>query len=74
MGLGSLEVASRTSFSAGTAELLFSHPDLAARTPEARYEVSADGQRFLLVESVGGGEPAKIWVVQNWHTEFRDRQ
>ncbi len=36
------------------------------------YDVSADGQRFVVPERVEGGEPAKIRVVQNWFEEFRD--
>ncbi len=36
------------------------------------YDVSADGQRFVLPAPVEGGEPAKIRVVQNWYEEFRD--
>ena len=38
------------------------------------YDVSADGQRFVLPEPVEGGDPAKIRVVQNWYEEFRDRE
>ena len=38
------------------------------------YDVSADGQRFVLPEPVEGGKPAKIRVVMNWYEEFRDRE
>ncbi len=41
------------------------------------YDVSADGQRFILAEPAGEGADApepSIRVVQNWFAEFRDRQ
>ena len=43
----------------------------------APYDVSADGQRFILAEPVeeGADAPApSIRVVMNWYEEFRDRQ
>ena len=39
-----------------------------------RYDVAADGQRFVLVESVGDVPAPVIRVVENWFTEFQDRQ
>ena len=43
----------------------------------APYDVSDDGQRFILAEPVGAGadtpEPS-IRVVQNWFAEFRNRE
>ena len=44
------------------------------RFPE--YGVSADGQRFVMVETLETGEekPLSIRVVQNWYEEFRDRE
>ena len=40
------------------------------------YDVSPDGNRFLLVlfEPEAEASAAKIRVVQNWHEEFRDRE
>ena len=34
------------------------------------------GQRFVLVDTVGGGEqgPAAILITQNWYEQFRDRE
>ena len=40
------------------------------------YDVSADGQRFVVVQNVGeaGEAPqATITVVQNWYAEFKDQ-
>ena len=45
-------------------------------TPPA-YDVSADGQRFVLIEPVGyEDEPEEraIHIIQNWYEEFRDRE
>ena len=61
------------SFSSGSPERLFSDPGLIRRWPHPSYDVSADGERFLMVEPVGGWRPAAIRVVQNWYEEFRDR-
>ena len=36
-----------------------------------RYDVAADGQRFIMIEDVG--ETPTVNVVQNWHLEFPDR-
>ena len=38
------------------------------------YDVSADGQRFVVAQPVGEVSEPKIRVVQNWHEEFRDRE
>ena len=41
------------------------------------YDVSADGQRFVMVQKVDGDEPDKpptITVVENWYAEFKDRE
>jgi serine/threonine-protein kinase len=37
------------------------------------YDVSADGQRFVVIEPVGEAVPPVIRVVQNWAAEFEDR-
>jgi hypothetical protein len=62
-------------FAAGPATRLFSHPALTnqANSTEPNYDVSADGQRILLPERVGGQE-RMIHVVQNWFAEFRDQK
>ena len=59
----------------GSVTRLFEHPSLAAGITIPQYDVSADGQRFLLAEPVGEdtAEPA-IRVVQNWFAEFKDRE
>ena len=66
-----------SSFSVGSATRLFEHPGLRATGNYAPYDISADGQRFILAEPVGERadvpEPS-IRVVQNWFEEFRERE
>ncbi len=73
--LVAVSVSSGSSFSVGSATRLFEHPGLGLATNYAPYDVSADGQRFILAESVEEGADAQpsIRVVQNWFAEFRDR-
>ncbi|MCP5117722.1 MAG: hypothetical protein GY953_43420 [bacterium] len=49
----------------GTAERLFEQPGI---SPQAgpHYDISPDGQRFVVVEPVGGEPERTIRVVQNW--------
>ena len=63
----------KTSFSAGSPSALFEHPSLKQANWDYQYNVSADGQRFVLAEPVGEAPKPSIRVVQNWYEEFRDR-
>ena len=71
--LVAVSVSSGSSFSVGSATRLFEHPGLRGATSYAPYDISADGQRFILAERVGAGGPS-IRVVMNWFEEFRDRE
>ncbi len=70
-----VSVSTAQGFSPGTPELLFRDRWLRGYFKQ-RYDVSADGQRFVLREAVEGeiGKPPAIRVVQNWYEEFRDRE
>ena len=72
--LVAVSVTTSPEFSVGPATRLFEHPSL-TRSFYPQYDVSADGQRFVLAAPVEaeGAEPS-IRVVQNWFEEFRDRQ
>ena len=75
--LVAVSVSSGSSFSVGSATRLFEHPGLSPGTNYAPYDVSVDGQRFILAEPVGEGADApepSIRVVQNWFAEFRSRE
>ena len=75
--LVAVSVSTAPSFSVGSATRLFEHPGLGAGFAYTPYDVSADGQRFILAEPVEEGaetpEPS-IRVVQNWFAEFRGRE
>ena len=72
--LVAVSVTTSPEFSVGPATRLFEHPSL-TRSFYPQYDVSADGQRFVLAApvEVEGAEPS-IRVVQNWFEEFRERQ
>jgi Tol biopolymer transport system component len=77
--LVAVSVSTEGDFSADEATRLFEHPSL--RLGElgnfAHYDVSADGQRFILPEPAGEGADApepSIHVVENWFEEFRARE
>jgi Tol biopolymer transport system component len=72
-----VSVTSGASFSVESAARLFDHPGLALGRDYGAYDVSLDGQRFVLAEPAGVGAdapPPSIRVVQNWYEEFRDRE
>ena len=70
-----VSVSTRPGFSVGKAARWFQNPNLPFPAGFAiRYDVSPDGERFVLREPVeeGGIQPA-IRVVLNWFEEFRGR-
>ncbi len=68
-----VDVSTDPTFRVGRPSALFEAPGAFAGRGQ-RYDVTADGQRFLYTESVGEGKPTEIRVVQNWFAEFKDRQ
>ena len=54
---------------AGTPRRLFP-VSLVPSSPETRYAKS-DGQRFLVVQPVGGNDPLPLTVVQNWTSRLK---
>ena len=69
----SVAVESGETFRPGTAETLFSGPYLAGQSLRGIYDVTEDGQRFLLVKRVEGGSNApaqSIVIVENWLEEL----
>ena len=73
-----VRVSTEGEFSAGSPKELFEHPGLRNSFNIPNYDVSLDGQTFILAKPVGydGTEasPPSIRVVQNWYEEFRDRE
>ena len=73
--LMAVAVTTAPNFSVGSTRPLFSDPGLAWPWTTPNYDVSPDGKRFLMVETLGAEQaqvPA-IHVVQDWYEEFRDR-
>jgi Tol biopolymer transport system component/predicted Ser/Thr protein kinase len=59
-------MTTRPTFAAGMATALFGD-----RFLQAGYDVSADGQRFVVLDQPSGEPPLAIHVVRNWFEEFR---
>ncbi len=68
-----LAVAIRTepTFSAGKPRLLFEGNYQLDAVGHPFYDVSPDGQRFLMVRPKGGGAPTQLYVVLNWGEELK---
>ena len=67
-------VSTEPAFATGTTTPMFRHESLGSGG--AGYDVRADGQRFVVAETVESEEkePPRIHIVQNWYEEFRDRE
>ena len=77
--LMAVPVKTEPDFSFSPPERLFASPGF-GRAPfrddtgiGPQYDVSADGERFVIVEPAEDVQPS-IHVVQNWYEEFRDRE
>ncbi len=73
--LMAVSVSTQQGFTRGQPQVLFESPDLAPDGIGA-YDVTADGQRFVMIAPFegDGAAPPKIRVVENWYEEFRDRE
>jgi hypothetical protein len=71
-----VDVTTQPTFSASTSKVLFEGQYWTPGPQSlAQYDVSPDGQRFLMIQGVGEGEggPSQIQVVLNWHQELLQR-
>jgi serine/threonine protein kinase/Tol biopolymer transport system component len=70
-----VDIATQPSFTAGAPRMLFERPYEPAPFPIANYDVSQDGQRFLMLKSVEQSEaaPTQINVVLNWFEELKQK-
>jgi eukaryotic-like serine/threonine-protein kinase len=69
-----VDVATQPSFSVGKPSVLFQKPYLPTTATTPFYDVSADGQRFLMIkrdEPTGSSSLTQIVVVQNWTEELK---
>ena len=68
----SVEITTRPGFAAGTLKMLFEGPYELSPVPTAYYDVSSDGQRFLMLKPiVQDSPPTHINVVLNWFEELK---
>jgi serine/threonine protein kinase/WD40 repeat protein len=75
--LMAVRVSTDPELKVGIPEPLFSSPGLPVSNVNVlAYDVTRDGQRFVVSEPIETGEEVleSIRVVENWHEEFRDRE
>lgn len=69
-----VDVATQPSFTAGKPRVLFEGPYLPTPLTSANYDVSPDGQRFLMLKPNESTEaPTQISVVLNWFEELKQK-
>ena len=70
-----VEITTQPSFSAGKPKVLFSGEYQPTPNMNSHYDVSSDGQRFLMVKTAGSAEaaPTQINVVLNWFEELKQK-
>jgi len=71
--LVAVSVTTEPTFSVGSARPLFDAQDAFVGRGHS-YDVSAEGQRFVMVETLEEPPAPLIRVVQNWFAEFRGRE
>jgi serine/threonine-protein kinase len=70
-----VDIATQASFAAGKPRMLFQGPYERTAATAPNYDVSPDGQRFLMLKPADTGEsaPTQINVVLNWFEELKSR-
>jgi eukaryotic-like serine/threonine-protein kinase len=70
-----VDVVTEPTFSSGRPRMLFEGKYVGSPFPLTgfAYDVSSDGQRFLMIEETGGTTPSQINVVLNWAEELKRR-
>jgi Tol biopolymer transport system component len=75
-----VKITTQPDLDIGKLQPLFTHPSLAfpGFTDTRKYDVSEDGERFIVVENgmerISKENPAVIHVWRNWYAGFKDRQ
>ena len=70
-----VDIATQPSFAAGKPRMLFERRYEAAPFPISNYDVSSDGQRFLMIKPAEQEQaaPTQINVVLNWFEELKQK-
>ena len=73
--LMAVDIATQRGFAAGTPQMLFEGRYETAMVPIDNYDVSPDGQRFLMLKPSEQAQaaPTQINVVLNWFEELKRR-
>jgi serine/threonine-protein kinase len=58
-------------FSVGATSVLFSDNDYRRISARRQYDVTADGERFMMIRRVGAGTGARLILVQNFFEELK---
>jgi eukaryotic-like serine/threonine-protein kinase len=69
-----VKITTRTGFRPGIPQKLFTAEMVGTTDLSNHYDVSADGQRFVVVQQTDEGENPIITVVQNWYAKFSDQK
>jgi serine/threonine-protein kinase len=67
------DIATRPSFTNGKPHMLFEGPYVPTPASVPFYDVSPDGQRFLMLKPSEQGAPTQINVVLNWFEELKQK-
>ena len=70
-----VDIATQPGFASGKPRMLFEGPYVPTPLTFPNYDVSADGQRFLMLKSTDQEQaaPTQITIVQNWFEELKRR-
>ncbi len=68
-----VDITTQPAFSAGKPRMLFEGRYLSGGSPLANYDVSADGQRFLMIKASEEAPPTQINIVLNWFEELKQK-
>jgi len=68
-----VEITTQPSFSAGKSKAVVEGPYLPTPATLSNYDVSPDGQRFLMLKPIEQEAPTQINVVLNWFEELKQK-
>lgn len=73
--LMAVEIDAEQGFRPGTPRALFAGEYVAPNAARMSYDVSIDGERFLMIKNVdgAGAAQASIIIVENWFEELKER-